>query len=308
MIRWSVLLLCLACSSAHAGSGGDLLQRGIRHYTYGEYKQAIQVLNHAGREMRDPKVLAQVYLYLGLSHAVVGAVAQAQRCFITAMTHDPLIQPDPVRIKPDLVSLFSRTRERQRATLRVEADQPDAVAIVDGRPPVRLPLRLAVPIGAHRVEVRSEDGRLRETRKLVLPPGAVVQVSARLGRPVTRSAPASAPTPAQGDRPSSRGRLWTWIAAGGALASFAVAGGLWASVQADLEEYNDPATPDAVALEMEDPIRRKVTATNVMIGLGGVLAATAAVLFVLEGRPPSRVRPTAGADGGRLWVGAAWSF
>jgi hypothetical protein len=304
MIRRWLLLLWLAGSTAHAGSDPSLLQRGIRHYTYGEYGQAIQVLNRAGQKTRDPKTLAQVYLYLGLSHAVIGAVARAKRCFVTAMTHDPLIRPDPVRIKPDLVSLFAETRQRQRATLRVEADQPDAVAVVDGQPPARLPLRLTVSIGPHKVEVRSADGRVRETRKLVLPPGATVQVSARLGLPVSprRDSPRDLPRRSV----SPRRRLWTWIAGAGALASAAVAGGLWASVQSDLEEYDDPATPDARALELEDPIRRRVVATNVMIGLSGVLAATAMVLFVLEGRRPPAVRPTAGGD--RFWLGTGWSF
>jgi len=301
MTRRLVLLLFLASSPARAGG---LLERGVRHYTYGEYGQAIQALTRASRTSRDPKALARIFLYLGLSNAVIGAAAKAERCFVAAMTHDPLIRPDPARIKPELVSMFTRTRERQRATLRVEADQPGAVGLVDDRPGARLPLQLRVPIGEHRIEVRSADGQLRETRELVLPPGAVVQVSARLGRPLR---PPRAETERRARAPGRR-RLWTWVAAGGALASAAVAGGLWASVQSDLEEYDDPATPDARALSLEDPIRRKVLATNVMIGLGAALGVTAAVLFFLEGRRSAAVHPAAGADSGGAWGGGWISF
>jgi hypothetical protein len=98
MIRRSVLLLCLVGSAAHAGPDPDPLRRGVRHYTYGEYGQAIQELTRAGRSTQDPKTLARIYLYLGLSHAVIGAEAKAERCFVTAMTHDPLVGPDPARI------------------------------------------------------------------------------------------------------------------------------------------------------------------------------------------------------------------
>jgi len=222
-----------------------------------------------------------------------------------------LIKPDPFRIKPDLVALFKKTRDRQRATLRVAATRSDAVVVVDGSPSGHPPLRLALPIGKHQVAVHSKDGKHKQSWELVLPPGATVQVSAQLG-PAEPARP-KRPEPARPDRSEKkkphRRRLWTWIAAGGAVASAAVAGGLWASVQSNLSEYDDPATPDADALALEDPIRRKVLATNVMIGLGGALAAAAVVLYFVEGRwARTGVHASVGGDGRGVWIGAGGRF
>lgn len=272
-IVWALVLLVGA--TGH-GEESDF-QRGLRHYTHGEYAEAIKTLKRASRGNHDPKDLAKIFLYLGLSQAVVGHTSDAEQSFVTAMTHDPLIAPDPFRIKPDLVSLFDKTRQRQRATLRVVASQADAQVLVDGKPVGQPPLRLSLPIGTHRVEVRSLSGHQREKWKITLPPGGTLQVSARLAAPVTlRKTPVK--------RTPKRRRLWTWVTGAAAVASAAVAGGLWASVQSDLSEYNDPATPDPDALAMEDPIRRKTLATNVMIGLGATLAVTAVVLYLVEGR------------------------
>jgi hypothetical protein len=308
-MRWTALVvLGLLLPTEVLGEVSEL-ERGLRHYTHGEYPQAIKALERASQTSRDPKILARASLYLGLSHAVIGDTPRAEKYFVAAMTHDPLLEPDPFRIKPDLVALYKKTRDRQRATLRVEATRSDAVVLVDGSPSGHPPLRLALPIGKHRVEVHSKDGEHKQSWELVLPPGATVQVSAQLGplpKKPTRSKPKPEPKPEPGPH---RRRLWTWIAAGGALASAAVAGGLWASVQSDLSEYDDPATPDEDALALEDPIRRKVLATNVMIGLGGALAATAVVLFFVEGRESrARVRASFGSDGRAVWLGAKARF
>jgi hypothetical protein len=75
-----------------------------------------------------------------------------------------------------------------------------------------------------------------------------------------------------------------------------------------MEEYDDPGTPDARALAMEDPIRRKVTATNAMIGVAGALAAGAVVLFFVEGGGRRPAPAATGASGRGTWMGSGFSF
>jgi hypothetical protein len=295
-LRLLTIPLLLVCGQVLADPGHDLLQQGVRRYSYGEYAAAVRELTRASRATQDTKLLAQIYLYLGLSHAVGGSTEAARQAFVVALTHDPLLRPDPYRIKPDLVALFDKTRSEQRATVLVDADRFGATVLVDGRLAGSVPLRLALGIGPHRIEVSAEEGK--ESRELVLAPGATIQITARL-RATTPRVGASA-------RPQ---RVWTWVAAGGAVACAIVAGALWGSVQSDLNEYNNPVTPDARALSLEEPIRRKVVGTNVMIGVAGTFGAAAAVLFFVEGRRrATRVEPSVGSDSTGLWVGAGGRF
>ena len=83
--------------------------------------------------------------------------------------------------------------------------------------------------------------------------------------------------------------------AGGAALGTAVAGGVLAGVgQSQVSEWDsDPG--DARLDELEVSIPRNAIARNVMFGTAGALAATAAVLFFLEGRgaESSREKSTA---------------
>jgi tetratricopeptide (TPR) repeat protein len=294
----SVALLLLLSGPGLAEPGRDLLLQGQRHYAYGEYQEAVQLLTRAAAGSSEPKVVAQAFLYLGLSHAVMGDQGAAEQAFVSALQRDPQLRPDPYRIKPDLVALFERIRERQRGVLRVEADRADATIAVDGRPAGRAPLRLSLPIGVHRVEVRAPGGT-SERREVVLAPGGEKSITARLAKVEPVTPRASAP---------GRRRLWTWMAAGGGAACAVAAGALWASVRSDLDRYHDPATPDERARELEDPIRRKVLATNVMIGLGSAFGAAAVVLFFLEGRNPPWIQPALGVESQSLWLSARGRF
>ncbi len=117
----------------------------------------------------------------------------------------------------------------------------------------------------------------------------------------TRQTKASAPVAQPPPPPTTtrRGRFWTWIAAGGAVVTLAVAIGLGASASADHtaweEEFErgqsgagDRQTWEALGQDLE----AKATAANVLFATSGVLAVTAAVLFFVEGRPTERPAAT----------------
>ena len=78
-------------------------------------------------------------------------------------------------------------------------------------------------------------------------------------------------------------RLWTWVAAGGAVVSLGLGIGVTASAASDYDEYQttpDPERFDLLAGRIED----KRIVFGVMYGVAGALAVTSAVLYWLEGR------------------------
>ncbi len=82
--------------------------------------------------------------------------------------------------------------------------------------------------------------------------------------------------------PATR-RVWTWVAAGGAVAALAAGLGLWAWAESDHDEFL--ATPDPLRYdELKSSIRARDTGAVVLFSVAGALTATAAALFFLEGR------------------------
>ena len=85
------------------------------------------------------------------------------------------------------------------------------------------------------------------------------------------------------------GRLWTWVAAGGAGAVLLTGVVLLGVGQGDLGDAHDLADRSQTqevfmskVEELEDKGKNKSTAGGVLLGIGGALAVTAVVLFFLE--------------------------
>lgn len=115
--------------------------------------------------------------------------------------------------------------------------------------------------------------------------------------------PGPGPGPGPGPTPPvqpTRGRLWTWIAAGAGGAAF-IAGGTFGYLasQAKTDFDKEPWADKAKSLK-ETAESRALTA-NILFGVGGGLLATAVVLFFVEGdnAPTARqtVEVTAGPAG-----------
>jgi hypothetical protein len=90
-------------------------------------------------------------------------------------------------------------------------------------------------------------------------------------------------------------RLWTWIAAGAAGAATALALGFGITAHLSHTEYKDAASAGEIEryYDLQDKVSKHALAANVSLGIAAAFAATAVVLFFVEGRErPSQGSPT----------------
>jgi tetratricopeptide (TPR) repeat protein len=195
--------------------------------------------------------------------------------------------------------------------LLVYTDPPGAEVKLDGRTRGRAPFHTVLPPGAYALQLALE-GRATVEQEVTMPADASVTVDVVLPplpavAPTTAAAPAakpdlSAPAPkasplagrplgadaqpvlrqAQDERaPRAKRRLWTWVAAGAAVAA-ASAGAYYGLAAKDAESklHDGTSAPDALA----DEAKGKARTANALYGVAGAAAAAGVTLFFVEGR------------------------
>jgi len=292
-MRPCLLIICIAllvagARPARAQSAEELFHRGRAAYLDADFERAVELLERAASATRDAGLLARIQLHLGVNLAVLGQGPRADQAFRAALSQDPTLTLDPARFKASVIQRFQQVRSRLKGRLVVTADRPDAIVLVDGTRMGPAPLRARLEIGTHRVKVRcaSAGPGFRYTETVLLAPDQEVRVTARLGGPATRpTQPAHRRERREHREP--RRRIWTWVAAGGAVAALGTAIGLHLSARADYGDY-EVTYPLGERNALRETIERKTTAAYALYGVGGALAAASALLFWLEGRAADR--------------------
>lgn len=283
---------------AHAQATAEaLLQEGIVRFRLGKFRGSLEALARAEKAASAPAVLARINLYRGLNHAVTDHEARARASFRAALVQDPAVRLDPRKFKPSLTALLDKVRRGMRGELSVTGSSPGARVLVDGQVVGKTPYVGQVTIGRHVVQLRGADGR-HHRREVIVAYRKRSRVEVKLGPPPVKASPPPASAPVHAGTPevaagshhdsppsSPRRRLWTWIAAGGAVAAAGVGIGLGASVYSDRDEFESLPAGDAGLDELEAAARDKTVAANVLFVAAGALAVTAVVLFFLEGKP-----------------------
>lgn len=324
-----------------AENAESLLQASIKAFDVAQFENARTLLGRAQTLASDAKLRAQIFLYLGLTHAVLGATAAAKKAFAAALTHDATLTLDERKFKTALVQLFNSVRAQLTGELSVNVREPRATVYVDGVKRGTVPYVAQLSVGSHAIEVRSVDGkRVLTKQQVVVTPYRRVEVVAAL--PAAKLTIASMPSGAEvsvdgsvvGSAPvtlavasglheitvrqagfapktrqvrlqagkdtsvqlrleraergmSTRGqRLWTWIAAGGAVVGLGVGLALQVSSNADYGDWERGCRDrgDPVCESLQGRIEDKDLAAGVLFGVGAALATTAVVLYFLEGR------------------------
>lgn len=169
---------------------------GPGRYDEGDFEGAVTALRAAEAESPPGPERARARLFLGLSLAALQQDAEARAAFRRALEDEPDLAPDRRRVPPAVLEMFDAVRAGLQARLVVQTE-PGAVVLFDGRPLGPTPFDAPVPIGRHRVEVRTPD-RLRErpAADLRLLPGSETRLDGPLvlreGRLSLTSAPSGA--------------------------------------------------------------------------------------------------------------------
>jgi tetratricopeptide (TPR) repeat protein len=192
--------------------------------------------------------------------------------------------------------------------LLVYTEPPGAEVKLEGRARGKTPFHLALPPGDYALRLERE-GLAPVEREVTIPPDASITVDVvlaplpavppppKLATPAPAakldlSAPPPKATPLAGPplgaepkpgAPRAKRRLWTWVAAGAAVAA-ASAGAYYGLAADDSASTLRDGTPHANANALQDDAKSKARTANVLYGVAGAAAATGVTLFFLEGR------------------------
>jgi hypothetical protein len=315
------LVLCAALFGAllFAGQGVARAQRqdaarylaqGIARFSDGAFSASRTLLLQALHQTQEARLLGQIHLYLGLNDISENKRSGATVHFRKALLHDPHLDLDPDHFKPAFVELFRSVRRSLLGALQVTMRGRSGEVWIDNEWRGTTPLRAAMAPGYYRVEIRSRAGRVLFQNRVEIVSGQSVRLVADSGalakepatsQPAGEKAPTIPPPPPP---PPPARRLWTWIAAGGAVASMVVAIGVGVSAKRDYDAACDLLADDSLSCEqrqrlidsssreefnrLHDAVNRKALATNLAWAAAGVLTVGAVILYWLEGRNPPR--------------------
>jgi hypothetical protein len=291
-----LIMIGLACfpTSSSARTAAQLFQRAVERFSSADFEGSVRLLEQARHETTEPTLLGRIQLYLGANHSTLGKRGAAREAFRRALIHDPALSISPKRFKAATVALFRAVRATMHGALLVTASR-EGLVDVDRKTMGNTPLRIQLPIGRHRVVVRGPDGAVWHRGEVVIRHDTTSPVHAAPVRAAEPDlTPVYRPRAAGSDR-APQGRVWTWVAAGGAVVSLGAAIGLVVAGHADNEEYWDEATDRQTGARLEDSGRAKQRAGQVLFGVAGALAVTSVVLYLLEGRSTGSERRSSSA-------------
>lgn len=166
------LLLAVALSAGAPAARAPESSLVLAEAAYGEgdFEKALKELESVVSAVSTDELLGRAHILEGQCHSAMEDFGKTEAAFAKALDHDPEIRLDPRRVPPTLVVLLDSLRARMTAELRLDSDHAGATAFLDGKPVGALPSKLKVPIGKHRIEVKSADGRFAESRESVFFP------------------------------------------------------------------------------------------------------------------------------------------
>jgi hypothetical protein len=290
-----------------------LLKEGAKFYEKGELASALEKFNQAYAEFQSPKLLFNI----GQASRDLGRLAEAMDAFGHFLTEATDAPPDmTAEAKKSVAEL-----EAKLGKLRIQCSTPGAEISVDGKPVGVVPITdfIWVMPGKHQVTARHPDTApaIEDVEVNANWVHAVVISLQPLARvvatePARARAPAVAleatkteePEPAKASAGSHHGRRWTWVAAGSAVVFAGTAAIFGTSMQSKYDSLKKScgsesgADPHCSDSDVNSVISTR-NAANVFWGLSAATAATAVVLFFVEGRSVS-VTPMVGSTTGVL--------
>lgn len=207
--------------------------------------------------------------------------------------------PDRAQVRAAIGRLEARLAASGAQALLVYSDPPGAEVSVDGHPRGRTPFYTVLPPGTYWVALALE-GRAPVEQVVVLGANAskVLDVILRGSAQDASAKPGAAPSlavrpeagartlatlPPEPERPREERRVYTWVAAGAAVAAVA-AGAYFGHVaqqrSATLRDGKVHSDAQSLAREAESNART----ANVLYAVGGAAAAAGVTLFFIEGR------------------------
>ena len=274
----------------------DLFQWGQKLYKQARYAEAISKFEEAYTVRPHPVI----YFNIGKCWEQLGETAKAMRAYRDYLRLAPDAK-DKETVTDALTNLERRLREKGMQQLMVFADPPTARISVDGKELGTAPASVELIAGNHILTVVA-DGYEKVDRAFVMQTTRATEMTISL-RPVGKAElkePAKDPLatdvpkaePKKTDSPplplvvapleTKKGRLWTYVAGGVAVASLGTAIGLGVGAAGNAKELTSKEHTQMEAQNLYNNANGMATGSNVAYAVAGVAAATAVVLFFIE--------------------------
>ncbi len=278
---------------------------------------SLKLLQKSKRHAEDAKLLGEAYKWIGLCyHRLNERKGETTLAFKMALKVDPVQSVNADTHGNTVAKVLEEVRKSLLAEIVVRSIGAESLSVMlNGEKVGSTPLIRRMPVGKYQIEAYTHGGLKRYGgiaiiyygKKNVFPPRSFA-VAPGVDREDTKSTDPKDKGDDWGHKRhigrhnstsndvddevdddvcgwcwSFKGRLWTWIVAGSALASATAAIGLGASFCLDYDEYKE--TNDRQRFdELEESIPEKMTGANVMWAVAGALAVVSVVLYYIEGR------------------------
>jgi tetratricopeptide (TPR) repeat protein len=283
----------------------ELFLAAQKLYKEARYADAIAKFEEAYAVKPSPVL----FFNIGKCHEQLGDVPKAMRAYRDYLRMAPDAK-DKDTVSDAIANLERRLKEKGLQQLLVFADPPNAIIEVDGKVLGNSPASIELTAGNHKLVVKAEGFETTE-RAFVMQVQRATEMTINL-RPAGAKPDAPPPPPPLVDapkkdepksatltpkddvagtsggavtgkaEPAKKGRLWTWVAGGVAVASAGAGVGLGVVAQNTAAQV--PSAPIGMAPQQAQSAQSLALGANIAYGVAGAAAITAVVLFFVEGR------------------------
>lgn len=294
-------------SAGDVAKAKELFQSGQKLYKQARYAEAIARFEEAYAVRPHPVI----FFNIGKCWEQLGETAKAMRAYRDYLRLAPDAK-DRDTVSDAIANLERRLKEKGLQQLLVFADPPTARIDVDGKDLGTSPASIELVAGNHKLTVKLEGYETVE-RSFVMSISRATEMTINL-RPATPELKTPPPPPPPlvdapkkeepkkeekltlapditkpvEPTPAKKGRLWTYVAGGVAVAAVGAGVGLGVGASGAAGELtNKNASPDRSRAELDALAGRAngmAMGANVSYGVAAAAAVTAAVLFFVEGR------------------------
>lgn len=280
----------------------ELFQWGQKLYKQARYAEAISKFEDAYAARPHPVI----FFNIGKCYEQLGETAKALRAYRDYLRLAPDAK-DKETVSDAIANLERRLREKGMQQLMVFADPPSARISVDGKELGGSPASVELIAGNHTLTVTAE-GYDKVERSFVMQTTRATEMTISLrpsggasGKdtpPLASDTPKAEPknTLDPGPPPPSppmviseqprKGRLWTYVAGGVAVASLGAGIGLGVAANGEAAKFtsvqHDPQTVQADFDAANRSANGMALGANVAYGVAGAAAITAVILFFVE--------------------------
>lgn len=276
----------------------ELFQWAQKLYKQARYAEAISKFEEAYAVRPHPVI----YFNIGKCYEQLGETAKALRAYRDYLRLAPDAK-DKETVSDAIANLERRLREKGQQQLMVFADPPNARIAVDGKELGMSPASVELVAGNHTLTVQA-DGYEKVERSFVMQTTRATEMTITL-RPVAKDTPPVATNtdvPKKEDPPKSvtdvpppppppvvvvpeqpkKGRLFTYVAGGAAVAALGAGIGLGVAAGSTANDIKTNVHTGDEVTKLQQQAQGLSTGANISYAVAGAAAVTAVILFFVE--------------------------